>query len=109
MAGMSPRNKATKGRFGVYGLAPSVNITTTVSTATVSVAFAVAATSTDAEGHAQSFIVWTSDLDGSVGADGTTSSLTLTTVGTHRITASVIEGSPAIQTGSSAFTVVATA
>lgn len=110
MAGMSPRIKAKKGIFGAYGIPPSIKFTTIVSTATASVAFAVVATVSDDDNNALAAIVWTSDLDGSVGADGATSSLTLTTVGTHRITAAVIEGSPSTQrTGSNGFTVVVTA
>jgi len=107
--GMSARIKAKKGRFGGGGLAPSVRITLAPATATNSVAFDAAATVTDDEvsGDLANLLDWTSDLDGAVGS-GAAPSITLTTVGTHRITASVSEGgSPASgDVGSDAFTVV---
>lgn len=109
MPGMSARSKARKGRFGGGGLAPSVRITTSPSTATNAVAFAVAATVSDDEvgGDLANLLDWSSDLDGSVGS-GAAPSLTLTTVGTHYVTASVSEGgSPASgDVGSDGFTVV---
>jgi len=107
MPGMSPRNKAAKGRFGAGGLAPSVRITLSPSTATNSVAFPVAATVTDDEvvGDLANLLDWSSDIDGSVGT-GAAPSLTLT-AGTHYVTASVSEGgSPASGlVGSDGFTV----
>jgi hypothetical protein len=106
MAGMSPRNKAKKGRFGAYGLAPVIRITSNIFTATNSVAFAASATVTDDEaGDLSASLTWTSNLDGSVGT-GDTPSITLTTVGTHVITVAAEEGSPVDQTGSTTFSVV---
>jgi len=106
MPGMSPRTKAKRGRFGADGLPPGVKITSNIFTAVNSVAFTVTATANDDEaGDLSASIAWSSDLDGAVGT-GASASITLTTVGTHRITASVGEGSPVTQTGSTGMTVV---
>jgi len=97
--GMSPRIKAKKGRFGDLGLAVVVRITSpsTGSAQSAGVAFAATGVATDdLTGDVSANIVWTSDIDGSVGANGGTTSLTLPTAGTHVITASASQGSPAI-------------
>jgi len=99
MPGMSPRIKAKKGRFGDLGLAEVVRIISPVTGTTQSSGVAFTATgkaTDDLTGDVSANIVWTSDLDAGIGADGGSTSLTLTTVGTHVITASAAHGSPAV-------------
>ena len=93
--GMSPRIKAKKGRFGTGGLPPVISILTPADgyAATSGVGFAATATAVDPEGgDISANIVWTSDIDGSVGTNGGSTTLTLTTIGTHVITATVSDG-----------------
>ena len=95
MAGMSPRIKAKKGRFGVDGLPPAVSILTPADgdTVTTLVPFAATGDASDAEtGDVTANIVWTSDVDGSAGVNGSPTSLTLTTLGAHVLTASITVG-----------------
>ena len=102
MPGMSPRMKAKKGRLGVSGLDPVVRIvsindgdefTRTGSPLEVSVTLVGTGTD-DLQGDVSASLVWTSDLDGSLGS-GASVAATLTTAGTHVITAQATGGSPA--------------
>jgi len=97
---MSPRIKAKKGRFGPAGLSPTMKITSPADgfAATATVPFAATGVAIDPElGDVSASIVWTSDLDGVVGASGGTTSITLTTVGTHVLTGTATDGTnPAV-------------
>ena len=103
MAGMSPRIKAKKGRFGDLGLAAVVRITSPNTNSTyvrtgspLTVDVDVTATATDdLTGDVSAGISWTSSLDGAVGSGGASDTLSLTTAGTHVLTASASHGSPA--------------
>ena len=93
--GMSPRMKAKKGRFGAGGLIHTVEILTPASgfSATTTISFPATGKVTDDLGAvSEADIVWTSDLDAGVGANGSPTSITLTTVGTHVLTATVTNG-----------------
>lgn len=114
MPGMSPRIKAKKGRYGVEGLIHTVQILSPASGSSFSLAgspaefpFAATAKVYDAEGAVtKADAVWTSDVDGSVGANGSPTALTLTTLGAHVITATVTSGSHVV-TDTISVTVVA--
>lgn len=99
---MSPRIKAKKGRFGPGGLLPSITITSPANGFSISesgspgVSFAASATVVDdLDNTLGTDVVWTSNLDGSVGANGLSTTISLTTVGVHTLTATVSDtGSP---------------
>jgi len=98
MPGMSPRIKAKKGRFGPGGLVPTVSITSPATgfAATTLVGFsATGEAHDDLLGDISSTIAWTSDLDGAVGT-GAAPTITLTTLGTHVLTASVTDGTTVV-------------
>ena len=104
MPGMSARIKAKKGRYGVEGLIHTVQITSPASGSSFSLAgspaefpFAATGKVTDDLGAVtEADIVWTSDVDGSVGANGSPTAITLTTLGAHVITATVTNGTQVV-------------
>ena len=105
MPGMSPRIKAKKGRFGVEGLIHTVQILSPLSGSSfsltgspiVEIPFTATGKVTDDLGAVTGAdIVWTSDVDGSVGANGTPTAITLTTLGAHVITATVTNGTQVV-------------
>ena len=66
MAGMSPRMKAKKGRFGPGGLAPTVNITAPLDGASFAFGAAIdfaGEAYDDLNGDVSAQIVWTNDYD----------------------------------------------
>jgi hypothetical protein len=99
---MSPRIKAKKGRFGPGGLLPSITITSPANGISVdtgspatNVFAATAVVVDDLSTLLGTDIVWTSSIDGSVGANGASTTITLTTPGAHVLTATVSDtGSP---------------
>jgi hypothetical protein len=108
MPGMSPRIKAKKGRFGADGLVHTVQILSPASGLVVSLSgspaeipFAATGKATDAElGDLSANIVWASNLEGSpvgvVGANGASTSITLTQIGVHTISATVTQGADVV-------------
>lgn len=88
--------------------APVVTIDSPVdgSTFTTGTAIGFAATATDAEdGDLSALLIWSSSLDGSIGSGGTFSTA-LTTVGTHTITASVVDSGSVSAVDSITLTVI---
>jgi hypothetical protein len=88
--------KAKKGRFGPGGLGPTVEILSAVVTNSgsplVSTALDLAGSAhDDLLGDVSASIAWSSDLDGVLGS-GATLSTTLTTAGSHVITATITDG-----------------
>ena len=110
MPGMSPRMKANKGRFGADGLDPKIVITSPANGFTIAVGsmpFAATAILTDEEtGSPATSVAWTSDVDVITNA-GLSTNITLTTVGTHVLTATATD--PSANTGSYSITVIVTA
>ena len=102
MPGMSPRIKAKKGIFGSSGLDPVVRIVSindgdefTRTGSPLEAAVTLTGTATDdLQGDVSASLVWSSNLDGGLGS-GATVAATLTTAGTHVITAQATGGSPA--------------
>ena len=94
MPHMSPRIKAKKGRFGPGGLsAPVVTITSPADGDSFAVNTAVTFTGTatdDLQGDISSSIVWTSDVDGTLGT-GASVSFTFATAGPRVITATATD------------------
>jgi len=104
MPGMSPRIKAKKGRFGVAGLPPSINITFPNNgyVADPNTGFTATAVATDPEsGDLTSLITWSTAIISSTG----TIILGATTGGSTVIT--FPGGSPGVSSGD-IFTVTAT-
>lgn len=99
MPGMSPRIKAKKGRFGLDGLAPLLNLVSFATTATnlVGQTGFEANANDDLDGVLTASITWTSDLDGLLGTGGTPT-LTFTTVATHTVTVEVTDGTNVVST-----------
>lgn len=104
MAGMSPRKKAMRGRFGDKGVPPVVRITLPTDgltfDANTSYVAAVSVVDQDGANTTPNTITWTSDKDGTVGT-GATPTLTLS-ANTHTLTVTVADGDGA---GGTAYTV----
>ena len=103
MPGMSPRIKAKKGRFGAGGLIHTVQILSPASGSSYSLGspselpFTATAKVTDDLGAVTGAdVVWTSSVDAGIGANGTPTAITLTTLGAHVITATVTNGTQVV-------------
>lgn len=97
MAGMSPRIKAKKGRFGADGLPPVLTVLDPLDGATISASHAASASAIDPEGgDISASITWTSDVDGSVGTGGTPN-LSVSTTGAHVLTVEIVDGVHTVQ------------
>ena len=106
MPGMSPKIKAKKGRFGVDGLVPTINILAPAN------GFSIAANGSplvnavvtfrgqafDDAGDVSASIAWSSDIDGALGTGKTLTTALTANVGSplqdqvHVITASITVG-----------------
>jgi len=104
MPGMSPRIKAKKGRFGVDGLPPSINITFPDNgyTADLNTGFTATAVATDPEsGDLTSLIAWSTTIISSTGtiilgaSTGGSTVITFATVtigDSFTVTATIVDG-----------------